>query len=1291
MRLVKLSVHRFQCIESADVDFGPGLNVLYGPNDIGKSSLAWAIRAVLLLQHNSSQHERFVSWHGGGEPPRVALTFADAANRYWRVSKTFGGTAGRSSLEVSKDGITFTTDANARLVDEKLRKMLGWGINAPGGQSGSRGLPDTFLVQVLLAEQDDVRKLLESSLGKDQNESGRARLTEALDALAQDPLFKKILTVAQAHHDMAFTALGRRRTSASSPFVEIDARIKGLERDHEELQAKLRDTTLAETKIREVAAQRDNIDRELREAREALTAMEQRLGLQRQRDLLREQIEGHQATIRGAAELQQAIKAAQQALLGLQQEAQDLAGRARESAALASQAEVIRDEARRRLDDLTRGDTEADRQLDRLAEARRVAQEVVHDTQRGVERAAETLKLARDTSVGFKEALAAAGAATAASGRADEASSAAANEVRRLRQTVAGAEQQLRDATSDNKARARELRRSELHNRRLTLQAARAGHEETLQRVAAIKDAHARAAAAEVTRAGTVAQIGAAKRAIDAEGAELARVDATRASLASQERYGQLRQHRDALATAMRITDEIRKHRDRTAQLRSEEAALRANIRATVPSADRISALRTLRDSMRIAEAKLEVGLAVTIRPRRGIAFRTAVDGAAETATTSGEPVTVTARRAVAIRFDDLADVEISAGEESARANVAAMRARWDAEGATILRDHEVDTVEELEALRSETDANTRAADERRRDAENANQRAEQLDAVVGNTAELSLRIAELERDLEAADPAVLERALDRLGAGWQAAIKRSMTDAEHRRQTVVAAIETMRQQFARLDAQREVQSASCDAVARQLAELAATVPNADATETATEIALAQVDRELAAVEHDLAVFSDAITDEESRARANVSVVAKALADAERAHEEQQRIASQAREAMIQCSTRLDEIRRRAHGVDTQGVWHKALVEGAKLSLEHWQLASASAEHHKIEAKTAFDDVVSQIDELARERSATVKTARESLEQAEASVRSSRATSGDLAARSAASNDEIGRQRIALADMRTQAASTNLDGARLAIQDLQGQLEALGSSTEVVSAGDVEHWRSTVGRLEASLWESEQELAKARGALEQVGGAIVREQQRELDRALEQARAREREVVVEYDAWKMLVEAMKATESAEGAHLGRALGIPVSQRFRELTGGRYGTLELGAHLESNGIHAAGALRAIEVLSAGTQDQLATLLRLCIAEQLRSWIVLDDHLSQSDPDRVGWFNSVLRSAAKQVQIVFITCRPSEVLKASELPTGDAAAKVAAAGQLHAIDLTRVIRRFHAPSTPAVDGA
>src|SRR2546422_7980762 len=120
MQLVKVTVSAFQCIEQADVDFGPGLNVLYGPNDLGKSSLASAIRAVLLLPHGSSAHEALVSWHSG-EAPRVTLVSTTEEHRFWRVRQTSGGgSAGSSALEFSKDGSSFSVECTGREVDSKL-------------------------------------------------------------------------------------------------------------------------------------------------------------------------------------------------------------------------------------------------------------------------------------------------------------------------------------------------------------------------------------------------------------------------------------------------------------------------------------------------------------------------------------------------------------------------------------------------------------------------------------------------------------------------------------------------------------------------------------------------------------------------------------------------------------------------------------------------------------------------------------------------------------------------------------------------------------------------------------------------------------------------------------------------------------------------------------------------------------------------------------------------------------------------------------------------------------------
>ncbi|MFT5126613.1 MAG: putative ATP-dependent endonuclease of OLD family [Rhodothermales bacterium] len=49
MRLVSLNVENFKGVNSASLELGPGLNILYGPNELGKSTLAEAIRAILLL------------------------------------------------------------------------------------------------------------------------------------------------------------------------------------------------------------------------------------------------------------------------------------------------------------------------------------------------------------------------------------------------------------------------------------------------------------------------------------------------------------------------------------------------------------------------------------------------------------------------------------------------------------------------------------------------------------------------------------------------------------------------------------------------------------------------------------------------------------------------------------------------------------------------------------------------------------------------------------------------------------------------------------------------------------------------------------------------------------------------------------------------------------------------------------------------------------------------------------------------------------------------------------------
>src|SRR5438128_457680 len=149
MRLHRLRVWNLGAVRDIDVEFGPGLNVLYGPNDLGKSTLVDAIRLVLLLPHTSSYCEQCVPWTGAFNPT-IELTFETETQRIWRVKKEFGRT-GFSLLQASRNGRDFEDVARARSVDAQLRQILQWGIAEPGGSGGAKGLPASFLCTALLS------------------------------------------------------------------------------------------------------------------------------------------------------------------------------------------------------------------------------------------------------------------------------------------------------------------------------------------------------------------------------------------------------------------------------------------------------------------------------------------------------------------------------------------------------------------------------------------------------------------------------------------------------------------------------------------------------------------------------------------------------------------------------------------------------------------------------------------------------------------------------------------------------------------------------------------------------------------------------------------------------------------------------------------------------------------------------------------------------------------------------------------------------------------------------------
>jgi DNA repair exonuclease SbcCD ATPase subunit len=276
VRLTRLEVDAFRAIKHAEIDFGPGLNILYGPNDLGKSTLAAAVRAALLVPPSSSEAHSYQSWFGS-DNPRVELTLMDPDGHYWQVKKTFG-TSSSSSAELlhSKDCITFTRDCTARQVEEKLRAMLGWGIPAPGGSRGPRGTTTSFLANVLLAPQADADDILDQSITDDADESGKLRLTKALSTLAQDPLFKEVLDAAQREVDLCFTESGRRKGGRLSKFTEAANAVKAINQEIETRARQLQESATIEEEVNRLREERSLALMRLDEASASLVEVERR-------------------------------------------------------------------------------------------------------------------------------------------------------------------------------------------------------------------------------------------------------------------------------------------------------------------------------------------------------------------------------------------------------------------------------------------------------------------------------------------------------------------------------------------------------------------------------------------------------------------------------------------------------------------------------------------------------------------------------------------------------------------------------------------------------------------------------------------------------------------------------------------------------------------------------------------------------------------------------------------------------------------------------------------------------
>lgn len=268
---------------------------------------------------------------------------------------------------------------------------------------------------------------------------------------------------------------------------------------------------------------------------------------------------------------------------------------------------------------------------------------------------------------------------------------------------------------------------------------------------------------------------------------------------------------------------------------------------------------------------------------------------------------------------------------------------------------------------------------------------------------------------------------------------------------------------------------------------------------------------------------------------------------------------------------------------------------------------------------------------------------------------------------------EEARQAEARAATASESAAARAERASLALagkEDPQAELDRLRTAHPTLSqavedartrraaleadAPDLDAAQATLRRLTSAMKAAEDrsrqienDLAGLESRIEIQAGEAVDEELSEVQGQLEAARAQHDAVRFEVDVLKRLADALeRARTEARDRYV-----QPVLAELEPLVRMIWPEAELRFDADTllpSGLSRTGTEEPFDVLSGGTQEQIALLVRLAFARILaRSGtpapVILDDAIVYTDDDRIEAIFDALTRQANDLQIIVLSCR------------------------------------------------